>query len=32
MAVQFNADVNRFVDFATAQNASGKAIADAANG
>ena len=32
MAVQFNADFNRFVDFATAQNASGKAIADAANG
>ena len=32
MAVQFNADFNRFVDFATGQNASGKAIADAANG
>ena len=32
MAVQFNADFNRFVTFATEQNASGKAIADAANG
>ena len=32
MAVQFNAGFNRFVDFAIAQNASGKAIADAANG
>ena len=32
MAVQFNAEFNRFVNFATAQNASGKAIADAANG
>ena len=32
MAVQFNADFNRFVDFATAQHSSGKAIADAANG
>ena len=32
MAVQFNADFNRFVEFATAQNASGKAIADAVNG
>ena len=32
MAVQFNAEFNRFVNFATEQNASGKAIADAANG
>lgn len=32
MAIQFNADFNRFVEFATAQRASGKAIADAANG
>lgn len=32
MAVRFNADFNRFVTFATEQNASGKAIADAANG
>lgn len=32
MAVQFNADFNRFVEFATAQHASGKAIADAVNG
>ena len=32
MAVQFNADFNRFVNFATEQNGSGKAIADAANG
>ena len=32
MAVQFNADFNRFVNFATEQNASGKAIDDAANG
>ena len=32
MAIQFNADFNRFVDFAVSQNGSGKAIADAANG
>ena len=32
MAVQFNADFNRFVEFATAQHASGKVIADAVNG
>lgn len=32
MSVQFNADFNRFVNFATEQNASSKAIADAANG
>ena len=32
MAIQLNADFNRFVDFAVAQNGSGKAIADAANG
>ena len=32
MAVEFNADFNRFVDFATEKSGSGKAIADAANG
>ena len=32
MAVEFNANFNRFVDFATALKGSGKAIADAANG
>lgn len=32
MAVEFNADFNRFVDFATEKFGSGKAIADAASG